>query len=85
MASKKKLKALTEELRKVHIPQGDISDLNSLADNFIYSLLIHSDIGQEIEGMSVVELSQYLQKRNLINDYDVLELILGTNYIEEDK
>lgn len=84
MASKKKLKALTEELRKRHIPQGTIWDLDSLADNFIYSLLINSDIGQEIEGMSVIELSQYLQKRNLVNDYDVLELILDTNYKEEE-
>lgn len=83
MASKRKLKELAKELRKRHIPQGTIWDLDSLADNFIYSLLIHSDIGQEIEGMSVIELSQYLQKRNLVNDYEVLELILGTNYTEE--
>ena len=85
MASKKKLKALTEELRKVHIPQGDISDINSLADNFIYSLLINSAYGEEIEGMSVIELSQWLQQRNLINDYDVLELILGTNNTKEEQ
>ena len=84
MASKRKLKELAKELRKRHIPQGTIWDLDSLADNFIYSLLINSDIGQEIEGMSVIELSQYLQKRNLVNDYDVLELILGTNYKEEE-
>ena len=83
MASKKKLKELAKELRKRHIPQGTIWELDSLADNFIYSLLINSDIGQEIEGMSVIELSQYLQKRNLVNDYEVLELILGTNYTEE--
>lgn len=84
MASKRKLKELAKELRKRHIPQGTIWDLDSLADNFIYSLLINSDIGQEIEGMSVIELSQYLQKKNLVNDYDVLELILGTNYKEEE-
>lgn len=83
MASKKKLKELAKELRKRHIPQGTIWDLDSLADNFIYSLLINSHIGEEIEGMSVIELSQYLQKKNLVNDYDVLELILDTNYIEE--
>lgn len=83
MASKKKLKELARELRKRHIPQGTIWDLDSLADNFIYSLLINSHIGEEIEGMSVIELSQYLQKKNLVNDYDVLELILDTNYIEE--
>ena len=84
MASKRKLKELAKELRKRHIPQGTIWDLDSLADNFIYSLLINSDIGEEIEGMSVIELSQYLQKKNLVNDYDVLELILGTNYKEEE-
>lgn len=84
MASKKKLKAMAEELRKRHIPQGTICDLNSLSDNFIYSLLINSSYGQQVEGMSVVELSQYLQKRNLVNDYEVLELILGNNYTEED-
>lgn len=84
MASKRKLKELAKELRKRHIPQGTIWDLDSLADNFIYSLLINSDIGEQVEGMSVIELSQYLQKKNLVNDYDVLELILGTNYTDED-
>lgn len=84
MASKRKLKELAKELRKRHIPQGTIWDLDSLADNFIYSLLINSDIGEEIEGMSVIELSQYLQKKNLVNDYDVLELILNINEEEED-
>ena len=85
MASKRKLKELAKELRKRHIPQGTIWELDSLADNFIYSLLINSHIGEEIEGMSVIELSQYLQKKNLVNDYDVLELILDTNYIEEEE
>ena len=83
MASKRKLKELAKELRKRHIPQGTISDLESLSDNFIYSLLINSSYGEQVEGMSVIELSQWLQKRNLVNDYDVLELILGTNYTEE--
>lgn len=83
MASKRKLKELTKELKRRHIPQGTIWDLNSLGDNFIYSLLINSSYGEEIEGMSVVELSQWLQKRNLVNDYEALELILGDNYTEE--
>lgn len=77
MASKKKLKALTEELRKRHIPQGTIWELESLSDNFVYSSLINSAYGEEIEGMSMIELSQWLQKRNLVNDYDVLNLILN--------
>lgn len=75
---------MAEELRKRHIPQGTIWDLESLNDNFIYSLLINSQYAEQVEGMSVVELSQYLQKRNLVNDYEVLELILGNNYTEED-
>lgn len=83
MASKKKLKELTKELRKRHIPQGAIWDLNSLADNFIYSLLINSSYGEQIRGMSVVELSLWLQKNNLVNDYNVLELILGDNCTKE--
>ena len=72
---------MTEELRKRHIPQGTIWDLESLSDNFVYSLLINSAYGQEIQGMSVVELSQYLQKRNLINDYEALELILNNEEV----
>lgn len=83
MASKRKLKAMAQELKRIHIPQGTIWELDSLADNYIYSLLINSPYGQEVEGMSVVELSQWLQKQNLINDYDVLYLILGTNYTKE--
>lgn len=79
MASKKKLKAMAQELKRIHIPQGTIWELDSLADNYIYSLLINSPYGQEVQGMSVVELSQWLQKHNLINDYDVLELIVEDN------
>ena len=82
MASKKKLKALTEELRKRHIPQGTISDLDSLSDNFIYSLLKNY---APIEGFSIIELSQYLQKMNLVNDFDVLELIVEQNNINEEE
>lgn len=83
MASKKKLKAMAQELKRVHIPQGTIWELDSLADNYIYSLLINSSYGEQIRGMSVVELSQWLQQRNLINDYDVLQLILDDNYNKE--
>lgn len=83
MASKRKLKELTKELRKRHIPQSAIWNLNSLSDNFIYSLLINSPYGEQIRGMSVVELSLWLQKNNLVNDYNVLELILGDNYTKE--
>lgn len=83
MASKKKLKAMAQELKRVHIPQGTIWELDSLADNYIYSLLINSSYGEQIRGMSVVELSLWLQKNNLVNDYDVLELILDDNNTKE--
>lgn len=79
MASKKKLKALTEELRKRHIPQGTIWELESLSDNFVYSSLINSAYGEEIQGYSPVELSNWLKKKNLVNDYDVLNLILNND------
>ena len=79
MASKKKLKAMAQELKRVHIPQGTIWELDSLADNYIYSLLINSSYGEQIRGMSVVELSLWLQKNNLVNDYDVLNLIVEQN------
>lgn len=82
MASKRKLKELAKELRKRHIPQGTIWDLDSLSDNFIYSLLKNY---APIEGFSIIELSQYLQKMNLVNDYDVLELIVKQNNINEEE
>lgn len=79
MASKKKLKAMAQELKRVHIPQGTIWDLNSLADNFVYSLLINTSYKEQIEGFSVIELSQWLQKNNISSDYELLQLT-----IEED-
>lgn len=81
MASKKKLKELAKELRKRHIPQGTIWDLDSLADNFIYSLLKNY---APIEGFSIIELSEYLKKHNLVNDFDILELIVEQNNINEE-
>ena len=74
---------MAQELKRVHIPQGTIWELDSLADNYIYSLLINSSYGEQIRGMSVVELSLWLQKNNLVNDYDVLELILDDNNTKE--
>ena len=82
MASKKKLKELAKELRKRHIPQGTIWELDSLSDNFIFSLLKNY---APIEGFSIIELSQYLQKMNLVNDFDVLELIVKQNNINEEE
>lgn len=82
MASKRKLKELAKELRKRHIPQGTIWELDSLSDNFIFSLLKNY---APIEGFSIIELSQYLQKMNLVNDFDVLELIVEQNNINEEE
>lgn len=79
MASKRKLKELTKELRKRHIPQGAIWDLNSLGDNFAYSILVNTKYKDEIEGYSIVELSNWLKEKQIQNDYDLLQLT-----IEED-
>lgn len=83
MASKRKLKELTKELRKRHIPQGAIWDLNSLGDNFAYSVLVNTKYKEQIEGFSIIELSQWLQKNNIRSDFDLLQLILGDNYNKE--
>lgn len=79
MASKRKLKELTKELRKRHIPQGAIWDLNSLGDNFAYSILVNTKYKDEIEGYSIVELSNWLKKNNITSDLELLQLT-----IEED-
>ena len=77
MASKRKLKAMAQELKRVHIPQGTIWELDSLADNFAYSLL--NSKYSEIQGYSVVEMSNWLQAKGLQSDYDLLELIVAQN------
>lgn len=76
MASKRKLKAMAQDLRKRHIPQGAIWDLQFLDDNFVYSLLINTSYKEQIEGFSPIELSLWLQKNNISSDFDLLQLIV---------
>lgn len=64
-------------------PADDISDLISLRDNFIYSLLINTKYKEEIEGYSVVELSNWIKAKGLQSDYDLLELVVNNNKEEE--
>ena len=56
----------------------DISDVQSLeSDNFVYSLLINTRFGQEIQGFSVVELSSWLKDKGITNDYQLYSLIFN--------
>lgn len=55
----------------------DITSVHSLKDNFVYSLLINSKFGQEIEGFSVVELSNFLKEKGITNDYQLYSLIFN--------
>ena len=81
MASKKKLKAMAQELKRVHIPQGTIWELDSLADNFAYSLLINSPYGKEIEGYSLIEMGNWIKAKQIYNDFDLIRMAVG---IEEE-
>ena len=60
-------------------PVEDISELLSLKDNFAYSILVNTKYKDEIEGYSIVELSNWLKEKQIQNDYDLLQLT-----IEED-
>ena len=53
----------------------DITSVHSLKDNFVYSLLINSKFGHEIEGFSVVELSNFLKEKGVQNDYELFNMI----------
>lgn len=55
---------------------NDISNILSLKDNFAYSLLINTKYRSEIEGYSIVELSNWLKEKGLQSDFDLLELIV---------
>ena len=72
-----KRKRLTNELKRQYKPVGDISDVSSLQDNFVYSLLINTKYRQEIQGFSVVELSKWLQDKGITNDYQLYSLIFN--------
>lgn len=60
-------------------PVDDISNLLSLRDNFVYSLLINTRYKEEIEGFSPVEMGNWLKQNELYSDYDLLELIVEDN------
>lgn len=60
-------------------PVEDISDISTLRDNFAYSVLLNTKYKDEIEGYSIVELSNWLKEKQIQNDYQLLQLT-----IEED-
>ena len=55
----------------------DITSEKSLQDNFVYSLLINTRFGDEINGFSVVELSNFLKEKGITNDYQLYSLIFN--------
>ena len=55
----------------------DITSEKSLQDNFVYSLLINTKFGDEINGFSVVELSNFLKEKGITNDYQLYSLIFN--------
>ena len=55
----------------------DITSEKSLQDNFVYSLLINTKYRQEIEGCSVVELSNFLKEKGITNDYQLYKMLFG--------
>lgn len=78
MANLKKLKRKAIEQRPA---PNDISNILSLKDNFAYSLL--NSKYSEIQGYSVVEMSNWIKAKGLQSDYDLLELIVEDNYTKE--
>lgn len=57
-------------------PVEDISELLSLKDNFAYSILVNTKYKDEIEGYSIVELSNWLKKNNITSDLELLQLTI---------
>lgn len=76
MANLKKLKQRAIEQRPA---PNDISDLLSLRDNFVYSVLLNTKYKDEIEGYSIVELSNWLKEKQIQNDYDLIQLTIDTD------
>lgn len=60
-------------------PVDDISDLLSLRDNFAYSVLLNTKYKDEIEGYSIVELSNWLKEHQIYNDFDLIQLTIDTD------
>lgn len=76
MANLKKLKQRAIEQRP---SPNDISDLLSLRDNFVYSVLLNTKYKDEIEGYSIVELSNWLKEHQIYNDFDLIQLTIDTD------
>ena len=55
----------------------DITSEKSLQDNFVYSLLINTKFGDEINGFSVIELSKWLKDKGITNDYQLYKMLFG--------
>lgn len=78
MANLKKLKQRALEQKPT---PNDITSYESLKTNFAYSLLINSPYGAEIEGYSIVELSNWIKAKQIYNDVDLIRMAVG---IEEE-
>lgn len=76
MANLKKLKQRAIEQRPT---PNDITSYESLKTNFAYSILVNTKYRDEIEGYSIVELSNWLKAKQLYNDYDLIQLTIDTD------
>lgn len=76
------LKKLKQKAQQYNPGVQDITSEKSLSDNFIYSLLVNSPIRNEVEGLSTVELSSWLQQHpQLTSDFNIFNFIFdGGNY-----
>lgn len=76
MANLKKLKQRAIEQRPT---PNDITSYESLKTNFAYSILVNTKYRDEIEGYSIVELSNWLKEHQIQNDYDLIQLTIDTD------
>ena len=73
MANLKQLKKKAQQSRPAI---RNIKDIKSLQDNFIYSLLINTKYGEQIQNYSPVELSKWLKEQPAIqSDYDIFKML----------
>lgn len=73
MANLRKLKKMAIEQKPA---PNDITSLESLKTNFAYSILVNTKYKDEIEGYSIVELSNWLKKNNITSDLELLQLTI---------
>lgn len=73
MANLKKLKRMAIEQKPA---PNDISSYESLKTNFAYSVLVNTKYKQEIEELSVEQLSRWLKEKQIQNDYQLLQLTI---------